>query len=211
MKQLLVIFGFIALAGYGQAAIAEDLLGGDAEAGEAKTAACMACHGSDGNSVNPEWPKIAGQHAGYLFEQMKHFKQPQADSPRYNALMFGQMQALTEDDMKNVASYYAAQSMSPGVADPDAASFGEKIYRGGIAEKNVAACIACHGPAGEGNAAAKYPKVGGQHATFLVDQLKRYKSGERRSDMNQVMRNIAAAMSEDEMQAVAEYMQGLQK
>lgn len=209
MKQLLLITGSILLA-CASPSHAADLLGGDADAGKAKTAACVACHGADGNSVNPEWPKIAGQHATYLYEQMQHFKQPQADSPRFNALMYGQVQALSDEDMKNIASYYAAQETSPGVADPELAEIGEDIYRGGLPEKDVAACIACHSPAGEGNAAARYPSVAGQHATYIVNQLKAYQSGARKSDMNRVMRDIAAGMSEEDMKAVAQYMQGLQ-
>ncbi|MDX1443399.1 MAG: c-type cytochrome [Gammaproteobacteria bacterium] len=210
MKQLLVTFGFIALAGASQAASAANLTGGDAEAGKAKTTACVACHGADGNSANPEWPKLAGQHAGYLYEQLKIFKLPASESPRYNALMFGQAQALSDEDMKNIAAYYAEQATKPGVADPELAEVGEDIYRGGIPEENVAACIACHGPSGKGNAAANFPKLAGQHATYTVNQLKLYKSGERSSDMNQMMRNNVAGMSEEDMKAVAEYIQGLQ-
>ena len=211
MKQLLVTFGFIALTAFAQSATAANLIGGDAEAGKSKTAACVACHGAGGNSMNPEWPKLAGQHGGYLYEQLKIFKLPQADSPRFNALMYGQVQALSEEDMKDIAAYYAQQATATGVADPDLAAAGEKIYRGGIPEENVAACIACHGPSGQGNAAAKFPKLAGQHATYTVNQLKAYKSGERSSDMNQMMRNIASNMSEDDMKAVAEYIQGLQE
>lgn len=211
MKQLLVIFAFAALAATGKPAAAGNLLGGDADAGKEKTTACAACHGADGNSIaNPEWPTIAGQHAGYLYEQMKHFKQPQDDSVRYNALMYGQMQALSDDDMKNVAAWYAEQDIKPGVADPELAERGERIYLGGIAEDNIPACIACHGPSGNGNAAAKYPVLASQHAAYTVTQLKAYQSGERRSDANQVMRNITAEMDEDDMRAVAEYIQGLQ-
>lgn len=210
MKQLLATSGFLVLASVSQAAFAADLIGGDAEAGKSKTTACVACHGADGNSVNPEWPKLAGQHAGYLFEQLKIFKLPPNESPRYNALMYGQAQALTEEDMKDIASFYAEQATQPGVADPQLAERGEQIYRGGIPEENVAACIACHGPAGQGNAAGNFPKVAGQHAVYTVNQLKLYAAGERRSDMNQMMRNIASNMSEDDMKAVAQYLQGLQ-
>lgn len=211
MKQLLVTFGFIALAGQALPATAANLVGGDVEQGKNKTAACMTCHGSDGNSVNPEWPKLAGQHAGYLYEQLKIFKLPQDESPRYNALMFGQVQALSEEDMKDIAAWYAEQATSTGVADPELVEAGERIYRGGIPKQNVAACIACHGPAGQGNAAARFPKLAGQHSVYIVNQLKAYKAGERRTDINQMMRNIASGMTEEDMKAVAEYMEGLQE
>lgn len=210
MKQLLALFSAALALCVSTAALADNLIGGDADAGKAKAAACAACHGQDGNSMNPEWPKLASQHADYLFEQLKHFKQPQNDAVRFNALMFGQMQALNETDMKNLAAYYAAQTSKPGVADPALVEKGRKIYEGGIAEKNVAACIACHGPAGDGNAAAKFPKIASQHAVYIVNQLKAYKAGERRSDAAQMMRNTAANMTDEEMQAVAQYMQGLQ-
>lgn len=210
MKQLLALFTAALALSVSSAALADNLIGGDAEAGKTKAAACAACHGADGNSANPEWPKLAGQHAGYLFEQLKLFKQPQAESPRFNALMYGQVQALTEEDMKNIAAYYAEQETRPGVADPALVEKGRKIYEGGIAEKNVAACSACHGPSGDGNAAAKFPKIASQHAVYIVNQLKAYKAGERRSDQAQMMRNTTAGMTEEEMQAVAQYMQGLQ-
>lgn len=188
----------------------DNLVGGDAKAGEAKAAVCAACHGPAGNSVNPEWPKLAGQHAGYTLAQLKAFKQPMQDSPRYNPIMSSQAQMLNEQDMLDVAAYFAAQNRQPGAADPALVEKGERIYRGGIPADNVPACIACHGPIGDGNAAALFPAVSGQHATYIVNQLKLYAAGERRTDTNQMMRNVAAAMSEDDMRAVASYIQGLQ-
>lgn len=203
------LVGAVLLLAAFPAAAGDNLIGGDASAGEAKAGVCAACHGPAGNSVNPEWPKLAGQHAGYTFEQLRAFKLPAAESPRFNAIMHGQAQPLSEQDMKDLAAYFAAQTMEIGAADPALVEKGERIYRGGIPQKNVPACIACHGPAGDGNAATGYPKVGGQHAVYIVNQLKLYATGERRTDQNQMMRNIAAAMSEDEMQAVASYIQGL--
>src|SRR5690606_7621043 len=142
----------------------DNLVGGDAEAGEAKAAVCAACHGPQGNSVNPVWPKLAGQHAGYIVTQLQAFKQPAQESPRFDPVMSTQAQMLAEQDMLDVAAYFAAQAIQPGAADPALVEQGERIYRGGIPEKGVPACIACHGPAGDGNAAAEYPVVGGQHA-----------------------------------------------
>ncbi|MDX1454760.1 MAG: c-type cytochrome [Gammaproteobacteria bacterium] len=225
MKQLLVLATLMGAA-LGMNATAADLTGGDAEAGQNKAAACAACHGADGNSVNPEWPKLAGQHAGYLVLQLEHFAAPQAESKRFNALMYGQAVGLSEQDRADIAAYYAAQQTTPGQADPKKVELGERIYRGGIAEKDVPACIACHGPAGEGNAAANYPAVAGQHAKYLLMQLEAYARGQealtagpdeqpegavRSTDPNQMMRNTAAGLSKREMEAVASYMQGLQR
>lgn len=209
MKFLLAPVASVLLLAAFPATAGDNLIGGDASAGEAASAVCAACHGPGGNSVNPVWPKLAGQHAGYTFKQLQAFKLPQPESPRFNAIMHAQVQALDEETMKNLAAYFATQTMQVGAADPALVETGERIYRGGIPEKNVPACIACHGPAGDGNAAANYPKIGGQHAAYMVNQLKLYASGERRTDPNQMMRNIASLMSEEEMQAVASYVQGL--
>lgn len=192
------------------ASAGDNLVGGNADAGQQKAAVCSACHGPQGNSANPEWPKLAGQHAGYLVEQLHNFKLPQQESSRFNAIMYGQAQALSDEDMKDVAAYFAAQTMQPGAADPKLVENGERIYKGGVAERGVPACIACHSPSGDGNAAARYPKIGGQHAAYVVNQLKAYAAGERSSDPNQMMRNVAGALTEEEMQAVASYVQGLQ-
>lgn len=209
MKFLFVLTSAFLLLANVSASAGDNLIGGDPEAGQAKATPCAACHGADGNSVNPEWPKIAGQHASYAFEQLKLFKLPENESPRFNALMFGQVQNLNEDDLKNLAAFYATQSLQPGTADPELVERGERIYRGGIADKGVPACIACHGPAGEGIGAAGYPAIGGQHAVYTAHELERYARGDRRSDQNQMMRNIAAAMSAADMEAVASYIQGL--
>ena len=128
---------------------------GDAEAGKAKSAPCAACHGADGNSVNPTWPKLAGQGAPYLVEQLEMFK----DGTRANALMAPQAAALSEQDMHDLAAFYASQTGSPGAADPELVEMGEAIYRGGIIDKDVTACTACHLPNGAGNLPAKFPKL----------------------------------------------------
>lgn len=210
MKFLLAPLSAALLLAATSAGAGDNLVGGDAEAGQSKAAVCAACHGPQGNSVNPEWPKLAGQHAGYSVKQLQAFKLPQGESPRFNAIMHGQAQPLSEQDMKDLSAYFAAQTLQPGAADPALVEKGQRIYRGGIPDKGVPACNACHGPAGDGIAAAGYPKIGGQHAVYIVNQLKLYATGERRTDPNQMMRNVAAAMSDDEMRAVASYIQGLQ-
>jgi cytochrome c553 len=186
---------------YGSAALAQ----GSEDAGKAKSAVCAACHGPDGNSVNPEWPSLAGQHADYLISQLQQY---QAGN-RQNALMSPQASALSEQDMADLAAYFSAQANTPKEADPDLLTRGQQIYRGGDANRGITACIACHGPEGRGNPLAGYPDIAGQHATYLAAQLRLYASGERRSDANQMMRSIARQMTEKDILAVTSYMQGL--
>lgn len=210
MKLLLARLSALLLFAVGSAVAGDNLIGGNAEAGREKAVPCAACHGPDGNSINPEWPKIAGQHADYAFEQLKAFKQPQNDSPRFNALMFGQVQGLNEEDMRDLAAFFASQQITPGAADPELVARGERIYRGGLPEENVPACIACHGAAGEGNAAAGYPALAGQHAVYTLTQLRNYAADQRQTDQNRIMRDIASRMSEEDMRAVASLIEGLQ-
>ncbi len=184
---------------------ADPLLDGDAEAGESKSTACAACHGPDGNSTNPEWPNLAGQHARYTFQQLKAYK----DGTRSDPVMMGQVQALDEQDMKDLAVFYAMQTPGVGSADPELAEAGKKLYRGGNLSSGVTACIACHGPRGEGIPTANYPMVSGQHAQYTIAQLRKYRDGERTTDRASMMRDIAARMTDEEIRAVAEYIQGL--
>lgn len=180
---------------------------GSVAAGKTKSTTCAACHGPDGNSVTSAWPKLAGQHASYLVRQLHAFQ----DGDRKEVTMTTFAAQLSDQDILDLAAYYASQKMTPGTADPDLARMGESIYRGGVADRGVAACIACHGPTGQGNPLAAYPVISGQHADYLLTQLKAYADGSRRSDgaMNQMMRNIATLLREDEMRAVASYIQGL--
>jgi len=187
------------------AALPSTAKAGSVAAGQAKATPCAACHGQDGNSVNPEWPSLAGQHASYIIESLRAYQ----DGSRDNVLMTSQAQGLSEEDMRDLAAYYAAQQPVTRVADPALVNRGEQIYRGGNLESGIAACIACHGPDGRGNAPAGYPAVSGQHATYAAQQLRLYRSEQRRSDPNQMMRNITARMTDDEIAAVASYMQGL--
>ncbi len=188
-------------------ASAESLVEGSAEAGKTRSITCAACHGADGNSVNPEWPSLAGQGAPYTVTQLKAFK----EGKRVNALMSSQAMMLSDEDMANLAVYY--ESLEPAaqpVADPDAVPRGEALYRGGDLDNNAAACIACHGPNGRGNPAAGYPALRGQHATYTAAQLRAYASGERESvHPSIVMGTIAQALSEEDIVALAAYIQGL--
>ncbi len=178
---------------------------GDVSRGQELSSTCVACHGADGNSTNPEWPKLAGQGERYLFEQLVAYK----EGTRQNALMAGQVADLDEQDMRDLAAFYAAQTPEIGAAHEDLAELGESIYRGGIPDKNVAACIACHGPAGEGIASAGFPRLAGQHATYTALELQKYRDGERDNDPNRMMRDVARNMSDEEIEAVASYLEGL--
>ena len=199
-----------AVAGMTLAALqvqAESLVDGSAEAGKNKAITCAACHGAAGISANPLWPNIAGQSAPYLVAQLKAFK----DGARNDALMTSQVMMLSEQDMADLAVYFESlRGPAQAVADPDLVSKGEALYRGGEVSKEVAACMACHGPGGAGNPAAKYPAIKGQHAAYTAKQLRDYASGARASDgKTRVMRDIAGKLSEDEIVALASYVQGL--
>lgn len=180
---------------------------GSVEAGRTKAATCAACHGVDGNSVTPDWPMLAGQHAGYIVRQLRAFK----EGERTDVTMKPFADMLSEQDMLDVAAYFEAQTPTPKGADPALVTLGQQIYRGGVPARGVAACIACHGPDGDGNPLAAYPRIGGQHAAYTTKQLNLYRTGDRRSDieLNQMMRNVASQLFEDEIRALASYVQGL--
>ena len=178
---------------------------GDAQAGQAKAATCVACHGLDGNSSNPEWPSLAGQHAEYIQKQLQEFK----SGARQNVVMAPMAVSLSEQDMWDLGAYFAAQTSKGLEAEPSKVNVGQRLYRAGDPVKHIAACAACHGPAGHGNPAAKYPSLHGQHAVYLTAQLHAYRDGKRTTDQNSMMRNIAAALSEEQIDAVTSYIQGL--
>ncbi len=190
-------------------AVAQSLVEGDAEAGQAKSVTCGACHGADGVSVNPQWPNLAGQHAGYIASQLAAFKAGE----RNNALMNSQAMMLSDEDMRNIAVYYEA--MAPAVqevADPNLLARGEALYRGGDKEDKTSACIACHGPTGQGNPGANYPVLAGQHATYTAQTLRDYASEARKSGApSYMMQEIAKTLSEEDIVAVSAYVQGLQE
>jgi cytochrome c553 len=179
---------------------------GDPEAGQEKSSTCVACHQADGNSASDMYPKIAGQHADYLYKQLKEFK---AQETRSNAQMTGMVAGLNDQDMKDLAAYFSGNEMTIGEADEELVDLGRQIYRAGAEADGVPACMACHGPSGKGNPAANFPRLGGQHAAYTVTQLQAFKAGERRNDAGQMMRNIADKMSTEQMEAVASYIEGL--
>ena len=181
---------------------------GSADAGRTKSVVCAACHGADGNSTNPDWPTLAGQHSLYIVNQLQAYK----DGERIDAGMRGFAATLSDEDMLDIGAYYSAQPMAPKGSDPEMVELGEQIYRGGIPERDIAACIACHGPSGRGNALAGYPRISHQHAAYLATTLRAYADGERQSDanLNEMMRNVAELLLDEEIEALAGYMQGLQ-
>lgn len=212
MKKALAAIALLGFTGLAAMAAENDqaqalLANGDPSAGEGKSQACVACHGEDGNSQQAQWPNIAGQHAGYTFEQLQAFK---AGEQRSNSQMAGIVADLDEQDMRDLAAYFAQQPVKiMGANDEERVERGRQIYLGGIPNKGVASCASCHGPAGKGNPAADYPRVGGQWPQYLVSQLEAFRDGERTTDDNGAMRAIAEEMSDEDIRAVAEYMAGL--
>lgn len=167
---------------------------------------CVACHGLDGHSPAPANPHLAGQHADYLAKQLRDFK---ANKDRKNAVMLGMVAPLSAADMRDVAAFYSAQKPRGGAAqDKELVALGQKIYRGGIASTGVPACAACHGPDGSG-IPSQYPRLAGQYADYIAAQVRAFRSSERANDANQVMRTIAARMTDREVAAVAQYAAGL--
>jgi cytochrome c553 len=170
---------------------------------EAATTVCAACHGADGNSLVAINPKLAGQHSEYLFKQLNDFKV----GKRANAVMSGMVANLSEEDMQGLAAYFSRQTPTLGKAKLNGAgSLGEKIYRGGIAATNVPACAACHGANGEG-LPKRFPRLSGQHVDYTAQQLKIFRTSERANAP--MMQVIATKMTDAEMQAVSDYIQGL--
>lgn len=193
---------------------------GNPVAGKNKAESCAACHGPDGNSAAANFPKLAGQHESYLVKQLMDYK----SGARKDPVMSPQAANLSEEDMADIAAYFATQSVKPGTTDEQLAEIGERIWRGGNPESNVPACTGCHGPAGDGNPAAKFPMLAGQHAEYTAKQLSDFRQagrvdpnavqeGEdlpgRHNDAGRMMQNTAKGLSDHELKAVASYVQGL--
>lgn len=200
MKKVFILLSFI----FTSFAIA-----GDAELGKAKSALCVACHGTDGNSVNPVWPKIAGQHELYTSRQLSLFK----NSERKNTVMTGMVAGLSAEDMDNLGTYFSTQKSTMGSANENLVTAGKALYQGGRADMKIPACMACHGMAGKGNPLSGYPVVAGQHAAYTEQRLKDFRAGEtagNADDANgKIMADVAKHLTDEEIKAVANYMQGL--
>lgn len=181
---------------------------GDATAGQAKSAICAACHGVDGNSAVPNWPKLAGQHTAYLERQTALIKSGARPVPE----MMGIVAGMSEQDFADISAYFASQTNNGGVADESIAALGQRIYKAGNAESGVPACMSCHGPAGEGNPLAGYPALAGQHSVYTAKMLNGYRNGDNWGEKDapsHVMNGAAAELTDEEIAAVASYIQGL--
>jgi len=181
---------------------------GDAEAGQGKAAICAACHGADGNSIIPNWPKLAGQHAAYIERQLGLIKGGDRVVPEMAGIVIG----LSDQDIADIAAYYSAQTTASGLADEALLVTGENLYRAGIASKDVPACMSCHGPAGQGNPLSGYPSLAGQHSVYSEKMLMGFRAGNvwgADDASSKIMTQVADRLTDDEIKAVASYMQGL--
>ena len=178
---------------------------GDAAAGKQKAMACGACHGLDGNSMAPQFPDLAGQHASYIAKQIADFKA----GVRKDPVMSAQAAAVKDEDVADIAAYFSDQKAKGGAADPDKLELGQKVFRAGDKEMGIPACNGCHGPAGLGNPLAKFPRIAGQKVQYTTKALKDFRKGTRRGDPNAMMRGVTAHMSDAQIEAVASYLQGL--
>lgn len=195
---------------------------GDAEAGAAKAAVCAACHGVDGNPSDPQYPRIAGQNERYIARQLALFKAGQRTTPMA-AIMQPYAMPLSAQDMRDIGAYFADQSPGAGIADDSVVTVGkyaglkffevgQQLYRAGDFEREIPACMACHGPAGRGNPGPPYPAVAGQFADYTARQLELFREGMVMGSgdhANTVMADVAAELTDQEIQALASYIEGL--
>lgn len=190
---------------------------GDATAGKGKVQTCTACHGADGNGIAPNFPNIAAQGESYLVKQLKDFKSNARKDPTMNAMVM----TLDDQGMEDVAAFYASQKIKPKQADPKQVTMGKAIYKGGVMETKIPACMGCHGLTGSGNPGSSYPQLSSQSATYIEKQLKDFRSAAqnpnqetapvgRYNDPSAMMRNAVKNLNDYEIKAVAQYIQGLQ-
>jgi cytochrome c553 len=210
MKNVTILLGL--LLGWAPIAFgATPALSGDPDAGKNKSATCVACHGEDGNSAVPNFPKLAGLGEKYLLKQLMDIRSGARPVPT----MVGQLDGKSDQDLADMAAWFASQTRSGSQADPELVALGEKVYRSGVPERNVAACIACHSPTGKGNAPAGFPALAGQHAEYIAAQLRAYRkgyedeSGRTNDGDTKIMRTNAFGLSDKEIDAVASYAAGL--
>ncbi|TBU99343.1 c-type cytochrome [Stutzerimonas kirkiae] len=188
---------------------------GDAQAGQGKVALCVACHGTDGNSPLPNFPKLAGQGEKYLLKQLKDIKAGSSPTAapgtgRKILEMTAMLDSYNDQDLLDIAAYFSSQKTAVGFADPALVEHGERLFRGGKLELGMPACTGCHAPNGAGIEAAAYPHLGGQHAAYTAKQLTDFREGDRTNDGDaQIMRSIAAKLSNKDIEALASYIQGL--
>ena len=215
MKYTVAILALAGAMGAAPASAEQSAKADPAKAQQIVTQVCAACHGADGNSTTPANPRLAGQHAEYITKQLINFKiakpgeQAAGVGERKSAVMSGMVASLTADDVKNLGAYFSEKAIKPGAAKDKAAALrGQKLYKGGNSATGVPACAACHGPSGAG-IPVQFPRLAGQHAEYLITQLKAFRSGERANDAGKMMRMIAIKMNDQEIKDVAEYIAGL--
>ena len=182
---------------------AKAIYAGDVKSGQEKSAMCVACHGTDGNSLVAMYPKLAGQSANYLAKQLADFK----SGARVDPVMVGMVAGLSAKDMDDLAAYYAVQTSTPGTSETS--EIGKKLYFGGDAAKGITACVACHGVNGKGMAQAGFPAIAGQNADYLKKQITTFRDGSRANDTNSMMGNIAIKLSDSDIEELVKYMSSL--
>lgn len=204
MKKLVLIFTLVASGSvWGQ---------GDINAGKLKAATCVGCHGNDGNAIMAQYPKLAGQHADYLTKQLADYKLAVTSSGtqgRSNPIMAGMAAALSPTDMADLGAYFSSLPISDNTTPEHVIAIAEPLYRFGDPERGIAACIACHGPRGNGTSLSGFPKISGQHAEYIQLQLESFRADQRNNDMNGMMRSVAAKLSDNEIKALSAYVGGL--
>ena len=185
---------------------------GSIEAGKAKSQTCVACHGADGNSLITQYPKLAGQHEKYLEKQLKELKLGMTSGGkqgRNEPVMGAMAMPLSEQDMADLAAYYASLPISNNSTPENVVKEGKTLYTAGNAERGLTACIACHGPRGNGTELSGFPKISGQHAEYIKAQLEKFRDGSRNNDMNAMMRDVAKKLTDAEIDTLSKYVGGL--
>ncbi|EMQ2875470.1 cytochrome c [Vibrio navarrensis] len=185
---------------------------GNIEAGKAKSQTCVACHGADGNSLLTMYPKLAGQHAKYIEKQLKDLKlgmESAGKQGRYDPVMSAMAMPLTEQDMADLAAYYSSLPISPNTTPENVVDAGKVLYTAGDASRGLTACVACHGPRGNGTELSGFPKISGQHADYIKAQLQKFRESSRGNDMNAMMRDIAKKLTDDDINTLSQYVGGL--
>ncbi|MCG3730308.1 c-type cytochrome [Vibrio cincinnatiensis] len=185
---------------------------GSIEAGQAKSETCVACHGADGNGIMTTYPKIAGQHVTYLEKQLKDLKLGMVSSGkqgRYDPVMSAMAMPLSEQDMADLAAYYASLPISENATPEEVVEAGKVLYSAGDLSRGLTACIACHGPRGNGTELSGFPKISGQHADYIKLQLEKFRDDSRNNDMNAMMRDVAKKLTDADIDVLSKYVGGL--
>ncbi len=185
---------------------------GSIEAGKAKSETCVACHGADGNSLITTYPKLAGQHAKYIEKQLKDLKLGATSAGkqgRYDPVMSAMAMPLSDEDMSDLAAYFSSLPISSNSTPEDVVSTGKALYTAGDATRGLTACIACHGPRGNGTELSGFPKISGQHADYVKAQLLKFRDDSRGNDMNAMMRDVAKKLTDADIETLSKYVGGL--